>query len=83
MNPLIKKYAPNIIPSLLLEDLISHRKRKKIFKVILVVGLISLCAFLFLEDDFSRGIFLFILGIIMIHVAIESFYYSNFSSNQL
>ncbi len=81
MNPLIKKYAPNIIPSLLLEDLISHRKRKKIFKVILVVGLISLCAFLFLEDDFSRGIFLFILGIIMIHVAIESFYYSNFSES--
>ena len=81
MNTLIKKYASNIIPALLLEDLISHKTRKRIFRICLFVDLISLVIFLFLENNFSKGVFLFITGIILTHIAIESFYYSNFTGS--
>ena len=81
MNELIKKYAPNIIPALLLEDIISHRTRVRILRFLFTVLFLSLGALLFVDDNFSRGVFLFILGLIMIIFALEAFYYSNYTKS--
>ncbi len=83
MNELIKKYSPKIIPALLLEDLISHSTRLKVLKFLLVMLFLSFGASSFVGDNFSKGVFLFILGLIMIIFAIESFYYSNYTRSFL
>ncbi|MFA6464063.1 MAG: AAA family ATPase, partial [Candidatus Paceibacterota bacterium] len=79
MNELIKKHAPNLIPALLIEDIISHRSRRRILKILITFALLSLVVFLLLENNLAYGSFLFIFGLVMFFVAIESFYYSNYS----
>ncbi|MEI8337518.1 MAG: AAA family ATPase [bacterium] len=79
MNELIEKHAPHLISALLIEDIISHRTRRKILKTLFVFTLICLAFYLFSEDNFSHGIFLFVLGLTLFFGAIEAFYYSSFS----
>ena len=81
MDPLIKKYAPELAPILLLEDIISHRIRRRIIKLLFVVFLIALGIFLFTEDTLSRGIFISIFALIMIFEALEAYFYSSYASS--